>query len=119
MNSRNNNEDKFYSYLGLATRAGKAVSGEDAVEGAVRRGRVLLMIIARDASQNTRRKFSALARNYQVPAAIAGSKALLGQAMGKAPRAVVGIADRNFAKVIGENVRESVQENDRSDADGE
>ncbi|NLM40816.1 MAG: 50S ribosomal protein L7ae [Firmicutes bacterium] len=119
MKSKISSKDKFYSYLGLATRAGKVVSGEDAVESAVRRGKVFFLILAQDASANTLRKFSSLARHHHLRAAVAGSKDLLGQAMGKAPRAVVGITDRDFAQVIRESVRESVQENDRSDADDE
>ena len=112
MSKKISNGDKFYSYLGLATRAGKAVSGEDAVEGAVRRGRVVLMLIAQDASENTLRKFSSLARHHGIHALRAGTKTLLGQAMGKAPRAIVGITDRGFARVIKASVTGSVQEND-------
>lgn len=53
MKDRVKSADKFYNYLGLATRAGQVVSGEYAVEGAVRRGKVVLLIIAADASENT------------------------------------------------------------------
>ncbi|WP_461364631.1 L7Ae/L30e/S12e/Gadd45 family ribosomal protein [Candidatus Darwinibacter acetoxidans] len=111
MKDRVKSADKFYNYLGLATRAGQVVSGEYAVEGAVRRGKVVLLIIAVDASENTRRKFSSLARNHNVKAIVAGEKDVLGQAMGKPSRAIVGLTDRSFANVIQESLRESVQEN--------
>ena len=50
--------NKVYSYLGLAKRAGQVVSGEQAVMGGIQRGKVLLILIATDASENTRRKFN-------------------------------------------------------------
>ena len=93
-------------------RAGRVVSGEDAVESAARRGKVQLLIVAEDASENTRRKFSALARSYRIPEVISGKKELLGQAIGRAPRAVVGVTDRGFARMLSESVQGSVQEND-------
>lgn len=102
---------RFYSYLGLATRAGQVVSGEHAVESAVRRGKVKLLLIAEDASENTHRKFNSLALNHNVKAIVFGEKATMGQAMGKSQRAIVGITDRNFANVIQMSVQESVQEN--------
>lgn len=105
------NMPKIYSYLGLATRAGQVVSGEQAVVGAVRRGKVHLILISEDASANTYRKFHALARNNNVKVIVYGEKHLFGQAIGKSPRAVVGISDPNFANVIQESVRESVREN--------
>ena len=45
--------NKIYSYLGLARRAGYVVSGEQAVQGGVKRGQVALVLIAADASANT------------------------------------------------------------------
>ncbi|NMB02665.1 MAG: 50S ribosomal protein L7ae [Firmicutes bacterium] len=106
-----NQVNKVYSYLGLATRAGQVVSGEEAVLGAVRRGKVVLLIISEDASANTHRKFRALAQNNNVKVIVYGEKNLIGQAMGKSPRAVVGIADPNFANVIQESVGSQCGEN--------
>lgn len=103
--------NKVYSYLGLATRAGQVVSGEHAVIAGVKRGDVVLLIISKDASANTERKFYALARNNEVTVIVYGKKHLFGQAMGKSPRAVVGISDPNFANVIQASIEESVREN--------
>ncbi|NLJ75550.1 MAG: 50S ribosomal protein L7ae [Firmicutes bacterium] len=103
--------NKVYSFLGFAQRAGKLVSGEQAVEGGVRRGRMFLIVIASDASDNTRTKFVSLAHNYNVKCHIYGTKDQLGLAIGKSQRAVIGIADRNFANVIQTHINESVHEN--------
>ncbi|MDI9484233.1 MAG: ribosomal L7Ae/L30e/S12e/Gadd45 family protein [Bacillota bacterium] len=101
---------KVYSYLGLARRAGKIVTGEGAVENSVRRGQVLFLLIAEDASANTYRKFSSLAQNHNVSFLVYGEKDLFGQAIGQSPRAVLGVTDRNFANVIRDQVKGSVQE---------
>lgn len=109
--------NKIYSYLGFAQRAGQVVSGEQAVLGGVSRRKVLLILIAKDASTNTHSKFSSLAKNHNVIYFVYGKKADLGLAIGKSPRAVLGILNRNFANVIQTQIRESVQEKTRSDAD--
>ena len=50
--------DKVISLLGLAERAGKIASGEFAAEKAVKIGKARLIIVAEDASDNTKKKFS-------------------------------------------------------------
>jgi len=46
---------KFYSLLGLCKKAGKLVGGEVAVENAIRQKTAVLLILAGDASGNTRK----------------------------------------------------------------
>ena len=50
--------DKIVSMIGLAKRAGKLVSGEFSTEQAVKKGLVRLVIVAGDASDNTKKLFS-------------------------------------------------------------
>ena len=50
--------NKVLAYLGLATRAGKSVSGEFSVEKSVRQHRAKLVIVSEDASENSKKKFS-------------------------------------------------------------
>ena len=49
--------DKILSLVGLATRAGKTASGEFCTEKEVKTGRAALVIVAGDASENTKKKF--------------------------------------------------------------
>ena len=49
---------KELSLIGLAAKAGKVVSGEFATEKAVKGRTAYLVLIAEDASENTRKKFS-------------------------------------------------------------
>lgn len=51
-------KDKILSYLGFATRARKAVSGEFSVEKSIKQRKAKLVIVSEEASQNTRKKFT-------------------------------------------------------------
>ena len=53
-----NNMDKIHSLLGLAMRAGKLVSGEDATMLDLKKGKLNLIIVAGDASNNTKKLFN-------------------------------------------------------------
>ena len=47
--------DKVLGLMGLAKKAGRVAMGEDAVKDAVRYGTAHLVIIAEDASDNTKK----------------------------------------------------------------
>lgn len=92
--------NKIYSMLGLASKAGRIVSGEEVVRNAVRQGKVKLLIISEDASDNTKKRFINAAEFYKIPMRIWGNKEELGNSIGKSNRSVVGISDENFTKSI-------------------
>ena len=48
---------KVLSLIGLATKAGKTVSGEFSTEKSVKTGKGFLALVADDASENTKKKF--------------------------------------------------------------
>ena len=58
---------KVLSLTGLAAKAGKLASGEFCTEGEVKSGRASLVIVAEDASGNTKKKFQNMCEFYQVP----------------------------------------------------
>lgn len=90
-------KDKVLSMVGLATRAGKVASGEFSVEKAVKSGRAVLVLVAGDASENTKKMFTNMCAYYEVPLRIYGTKETLGRAMGKEYRASMAVLDRGFA----------------------
>ena len=96
------NEEKIYSYLGLATRAGKIVSGDDSTLLELKRGNVKFIIVAEDASNNTKKLFKDKSSDRNIPYVYFSSKLQLGLAIGKAPRAVIGVKDDGFANKIKE-----------------
>ncbi|MCI8567039.1 MAG: 50S ribosomal protein L7ae [Lachnospiraceae bacterium] len=93
-------QNKVYSALGLATRAGKTESGEFATEKAVKSGKASLAVVAEDASENTKKMFANMCAYYKVPYIIYGTKGELGHAIGKEYRASLAVTDAGFAKMI-------------------
>ena len=81
---------KVWGYLGLAARAGKAVSGSFCVERSVRRRRAKLVIVSQDASENTKKAFRDLCTYYKVPLYIFGSSDELGKLLMKSFLFAVG-----------------------------
>ena len=53
--------------LGLAQRAGKVASGEFSTEKAVKSKKAFLVVVASDASDNTKKMFSDMCTFYKVP----------------------------------------------------
>ncbi len=94
---RNN---KTLSLIGLATKAGKTVSGEFSTEKSVKTGKAFLVLIAEDASENTKKKFRNMCEYYEVPVYFLSDKEGLGKAMGKEFRASLAVQDANFAAAV-------------------
>ncbi|OXM17479.1 L7Ae/L30e/S12e/Gadd45 family ribosomal protein [Paenibacillus herberti] len=91
---------KALSNLGMAMRAGKVVTGDETVLKTVRQGKASLVLVAADASANTKKKYRDKCASYGVFMAEAFSRDSLGQALGKEERVVVAITDRGFANMI-------------------
>ena len=92
--------NKVLSLVGLATKAGKTVSGEFSTEKSVKTGKGFLVLVAGDASENTKKKFRNMCEFYEVPLYFFADKEGLGKAMGKEFRASLAIQDENFAKAV-------------------
>ena len=73
------NNNKVLSLLGLATKAGKVASGEFSTEKSVKTGKGFLVLVADDASQNTRKKFQNMCDFYEVPIYFIANKEELGR----------------------------------------
>lgn len=95
---------KVLGTLGLAMKAGKVVSGEFMTEKAIRDGNARLVIVAADASANTKKKFKDSCTYYHVPFASLSNKDELGNAIGKEFRASLAVTDWGFAQSIGKNL---------------
>lgn len=93
-------KNKVLSLIGLATKAGKTVSGEFSTEKSVKTGKGFLVLVAEDASENTKKKFRNMCGFYEVPIYFLGDKVTLGKTIGKEFRASLAVQDENFAKAI-------------------
>ena len=101
-------QNKTYSLIGLAMKAGKVVSGEFSAEKAVKDGTAALVLVAEEASENTKKKFRNMCTYYEVPLYFFGGKEALGHAIGKEFRASLAVLDEGFAKAIEKNLIEKV-----------
>lgn len=90
---------KILSYIGMARRAGKIVSGESQVEAMLKKNKGLLLILAGDAP-GVQRKYEQWAGDLKIPIIIIGTKQELGIALGLSPRSVILVMDDGFAKAI-------------------
>lgn len=97
--------DKVLRLLGLAYKAGKVVSGEFATEKLVKSGKAGLVIIAGDASENTKKLFRDKCAYYDTKLQIYADREKLGRAIGKEFRASVGIMDEGFSRELDKQIR--------------
>ena len=99
-------QSKALSLISLATKAGKTVSGEFSTEKETKSGRAELVIVAEDASDNTKKKFQNMCDFYEVPIYFYKDKDTLGHAMGKEFRASLAVLDAGFAKGIKKQIED-------------
>ena len=97
-------KQKALNMIGLATRAGKTKSREFSTEQSVKKGRARMVIVAEDASANTKKMFKDMCAHYHVRISFFGSKAELGGAMGKEMRASLAVEDEGLAQAIGKQM---------------
>ena len=91
------NEKKCLSLLGIARKAGKIKSGEFQTETAIKKGDAFLVLVAEDASDNTRKKFSDQCAYRHVPVRSVFSKEELGHAVGLEMRSALAVTDEGLA----------------------
>ena len=92
--------DRVLSMIGMAAKAGKIVSGEFSTEKAVKTGKGCLVIVACDASDNTKKMFRNMCDYYHVPMVEYSIKEELGRWIGKTYRASICILDEGFANAL-------------------
>ena len=97
--------NKIYSLLGIAMRGRNVVSGEFATESAVKDGSAMLVLVAKDASEETRKRYRQLAAKAKIELFYLGDRELLGHCIGKDFRAVAAVLDAGFANAIAKHCR--------------
>lgn len=105
--------DKVVSMLGLAMKAGKIASGEFQTENAVKSGTGCLVIIAEDASDNTKKKFRNMCSFYEVPCVVYADREELGRCIGKEFRATLAVLDEGFAASIEKQLSDQISKERR------
>ncbi|MDE6407575.1 MAG: ribosomal L7Ae/L30e/S12e/Gadd45 family protein [Anaeroplasmataceae bacterium] len=92
--------DKILNNLGLCQRAGGLLSGEDSVLNDIATGKIHYLFLAKDASDNTKKKFKDKASFYQIEIDESYTSNELSHAIGKTNRMVIGIVNQGFLKIL-------------------
>lgn len=100
-------EKKIFSLISIGTKAGLLTSGEFSTEKSIKEGKAKLVLLAEDASENTKKKFKNMCDFRQVPITVFGEKDRLGHAMGKESRASLSINDQGMAQAVLKHMKES------------
>lgn len=92
--------DKVLSMLGIAAKAGGIASGEYKTEQAVKSGQAFLVIVAEDASENTKKQFCDMCAFYEIKIVFYGTRESLGHCIGKGFRASMAVTEEGLAKAV-------------------
>ncbi|MCP8616483.1 L7Ae/L30e/S12e/Gadd45 family ribosomal protein [Salirhabdus salicampi] len=93
-------KQSYLNIVGLAFRAGKCTLGEEAIVRDIKKQKISLLIIANDASNNTKKKLTDKCTYYKIPYVITDDRDTLSNAIGKSGRVAIGITDKGFAQKI-------------------
>jgi len=93
-------EERITSFISMANKAGKAVSGSDKVMDALRKGTVALLVLAGDISPDSRTRFTAIAAKTGVKVIDFSLKERLGATLGKDIRTAVAVISLPFADAL-------------------
>ena len=98
--------DKIYGILGIAAKAGKIISGFDAIQDGVKRKQVNLIIVAKETSEKTQKEMRFICDKYGIPLIVFGNIEGNSHAIGKKNRALIGICDEGLSKKFLELINE-------------
>ncbi|HJV65698.1 MAG TPA: DUF448 domain-containing protein [Geomonas sp.] len=92
--------ERIASYISLANKGGKIVSGSDQVAERLKKGEAGLLFVATDISQESGEKFRGLARLHKIQVASFFDKERLGALVGKELRSVLIVLESGFVGSI-------------------
>lgn len=93
-------EERIGSYLAMANKAGRVVSGSDMVMELLKKRKAGVVFLAADVSPQIEVKVIALAKRYEVPHVAIFAKERLGAFIGKGLRSVAAIEQSGFIETV-------------------
>lgn len=105
----NDNEKKSLLFrIGLGRKSGKLISGTEMVCDGVRDGKVIMIIMAGNASDNSKKRILNCAAYYNTEVLALGDITTeeLGRAIGKSAVACLGVTDENIVALVKGNRKE-------------
>ncbi len=101
-------DNETLRYLGLVYRGRRIALGEDAIM-LCKKQKIVMLLLAMNASENTKKKVLQIANTMQIPAIEAYSKEEFGHALGIASGvSTIGIKDRKIAEKIKSQMEKKV-----------
>ena len=102
-------KSKVKSYLGFAKKSGNLMSGTNTCIFGMAKGKVKLVILAEDISENGEKKIMKEIRKHGVAYVKYGSSDELSGAVGTSGRSIFAVCDDNFSKVIMNEINSELQ----------
>ncbi|MDD4000002.1 MAG: ribosomal L7Ae/L30e/S12e/Gadd45 family protein [Bacilli bacterium] len=96
--------NKGLNIIGLAYKAGKLVTGEDRVLRSLKKGKLHLVLVAKDASPKTIDKFSKKGFYYKTPLNLDYTCDELSHSIGKPMVKILAITDKGFFEALKRNL---------------
>jgi predicted RNA-binding protein YlxR (DUF448 family)/ribosomal protein L30E len=93
-------EERIGSYLALANKAGRVVSGSDMVMELLKKRKAGVVFLATDISPEIGAKVMALSKRYEVPHVAIFTKERIGAFLGKGLRSVAAIEQSGFIETV-------------------
>lgn len=97
--------NKVLNFLGIMTRAGKIITGEDLLIKAIQNKKINLVLIAEDCGKNTKKKIKDKSSYYNIECIDIFTIKEISNAIGK-KRVAVGIADKGFSEKLKELIKQ-------------
>lgn len=102
---------KVESYMGFAARARSLSTGYNTCVFMMEKGKIRLLILAEDLSENSKEKMIRAAKQYEVPYRTYGKMDELSHITGTEGKGIFGLADKNLADaIVNEIDRQSLEE---------
>lgn len=99
MTEKNSDTQKrFKGLISLAMKAGRLEIGEARAQDAIRGGKAYLIIVAEDASDNTKKKFKDMAAFRKLPIILTSNRDELGRTVGRNFAVTMAVTDKGFAE---------------------
>jgi ribosomal protein L7Ae-like RNA K-turn-binding protein len=92
--------DRIASYIGFAIKARQVVRGSDALERAIPKARVKLIIVDSSASEYTVQRFQSLATQFNTPFILLETRNRLEEIIKKPNCKSIGIMNESLARAI-------------------
>ena len=92
--------NKFLSMLGLGLKANIIKPGEFKTEMEIKKNNCKLIILANDASKNTKEKFQKMSIKKNIELIEYGDKEYFGNALGKSCISIIAVVDDKFSQEL-------------------